>query len=801
MPEASRALRSPWAAGILFGLLHFARDAVEALRMPIQRFDEGIQLSSGALIAHGAVPLRDFYQPYGPGFGLPGTIGRALFGNDLLADRLVYFLAPAVVTTLAYVFMTRRAGWLFGACLALITLASSVPRHALCWIGIFAGLLVVQRAIDSARGASFGAAAAARPRLFGLAGALIGTACWFRVEYGFAAVVWAIFVLWSAAGLSHARRMLVASVPVAVAILPYAAIAISGGFTELWRWSDYALFGFRQYRGLPVDLDPLASFFRAPFHASYDREGARLLMSYVAAALLAVLWIVHSIALRLRRPGLLERDPSLLAPFLAVVAVFLAYTQTVRFSAGNGDAILAGVWAAWLALRFRVRVRVLAAAPAVAGVLVVLPVLKPYATIVPDAMGAKDLNAAPETVPKFAHIPLGTNEWPSMAGIHALWTQAGMAGRPVLATNRRNDLTHANGAYLYWFLDAPPGGWSTTYDPGIGDKEEVQRDVAADLCANRAPIVEEDQDPSVSSNGEFGLSEHGNRYLDEFIALNYRSHQIVGFYRLRTRDTGRCTLPEETSDEAVRARRELALRRDDLPQAAALSTLLVERAEAAGRPAAGDDVAGAVLGGYWVPDAQLPNGPERPGLVALRERTLVPGEAAAATAEGGPLTRLATTTAYVDHRPSDAPPEQNAAVVAAMRRLTRDVARWPAVVRSLFAMQPPDVRVFEEVTRSGGSGLELERVRFMYLRKRGQFRPALRSGLRLLRLLAGRPLDQGAAFGDVALVLDALHEGGCARRARALGDSVPGVDIEGPQDPAAACGVELPPPALRPEHG
>src|ERR671927_109586 len=85
-----RVAVSPWLVGALLGLVHFARETADALRLPVQRFDEGIQLSSGALITHGELPLRDYYQPYGPGFGLPGVVARWLFGNGILADRLVY---------------------------------------------------------------------------------------------------------------------------------------------------------------------------------------------------------------------------------------------------------------------------------------------------------------------------------------------------------------------------------------------------------------------------------------------------------------------------------------------------------------------------------------------------------------------------------------------------------------------------------------------------------------------------------------------------------------------------------------
>ncbi|MEA2435929.1 MAG: hypothetical protein QOF65_485, partial [Thermoleophilaceae bacterium] len=626
-PALARFAASPWAVGLLLGLVHFARRVVDSLSFPIQRFDEGIQLTSGWFISQGELPLRDFYQPYGPGFGVPGTIGRWLFGDGLFADRLVYMLAPAALTTVAYVFMTRRRDWRFGLVLAVLTLPSSVSRYAMCWLAIFVGLLLTQRAIHATRERSFAAGVAARPWLFLAAGCVMATGAWVRAEYGIAVVVWAVLVLMAGGGVARGRRIAIALVPIVVAALPYVAIVLSGGSEELGRWAGYAIRDFRHYRGQPIDLGLLGG---------YDLSAARLLFSYVAGAGLALLWAVQ-LGSRLRgRRGPIAPDPTLVAPFLAVLAVFAVYAQSVRFSPENGVAVLPGIAAAWLTLRLRVRVpeRRFVLAGAALVVIAFLPLLKTFATLPADAINASGKNEAPEPTPRLAHIPVRTAEWPSMAAIHALWHERGLSGRPVLATNRRNDLTYANGAYLPWFLDAPPGAWITTYDPGLADRASVQRDATAQLCRNRAPVVEEDQDPSATSNGEFGYENHRSRYLDEFIALNYRSSAVVGFYRLRLRDTAACVQPETAPDAAVRARRELALRGDDTPQAAALSVLLVERAEAAGRRAAPEDVAGALLGGFWVPDAQLPPAPQRAGMLALRGRAPVPGEARAALAAG-----------------------------------------------------------------------------------------------------------------------------------------------------------------------
>lgn len=785
-----RFASSPWAVGLLLGALHFARGVTDALRFPLERFDEGIQLSSGWFISHGEMPLRDFYQPYGPGFGVPGTIGRWLFGDGAFADRLVYVLAPAAVTAVAYVFMTRRSGWRYGLLLAVLTLPSTVPRYALCWLAILAGLLIAQRAMDSTRERSFAAGIAARPWLVLIAGCVMATGGWVRGEYSIAAVLWGALVLIAGRDLPRGRRIVIAAVPAALALLPYAVIVVTGGAEELSRWAGYAVRDFRTYRGQPIDFGPLGD---------YGVAGARLLFSYIGGALLILLWAVHLAARALGRRGLLARDATLIATFLALLAAFATYAQSVRFSPENGVAVLPGIAAAWLVLRPREGVRLPRAAVAVAAALFAiafLPMLRAYVDMPADAVTAGRKNEAPEQVPKLDHIPVRETEWPSMAGIHALWRERGLSGKPVLATNKRNDLAFVNGAYLPWFLEAPPAAWITTHDPGLADRDSVQRDAAAQLCRNRAPVVEEDQDPVFASQGAFDFDDHLSRHLDEFIALNYGSDAVVGFYRLRLRDTADCVQPDAAPDAAVRTRREAALRRDDIPQAAALSVLLVERAEAAGRRAAADDVAGALLGGFWVPDAQLPQGPERAGLLALRSRGVVPGEAEAALAPGSALTRLATTTAYLTYRPPGAPPEESQSVAGALLDLVQTSGRWPATVRNLFALQPPSEDIFADVARHGGDGAELERVRFEFLSHGGAPKDAAESGVRLARLLDRRPIDQGNALVAVAATFDVAHEPGCAARARALGDSVPGVHAAGPEDPNAACSTPLPRPSL-----
>src|SRR5581483_9940032 len=186
-------------------------------------------------------------------------------------------------------------------------------------------------------------------------------------------------------------------------------------------------------------------------------------------------------------------------------------------------------------------------------------------------------------------------------------------------------------------------------------------------------------------------------------------------------------------------------------------------------------------------------------LLALRGRAAVAGEAAAAEAPGSPLMRLAATTAYVTYRPPNAPHAELEAVLRSLVDLTHTAGRWPATVRNLFALQPPSPQAFADVERHGGGGAELERVRFDFLSHGGRPAQAIASGLRLVRLRASRPLDQGQAFVDLAGAFDAAGDHDCAARARALGDGVPGIHAVGREDVHAPCATRLPAPALGPE--
>lgn len=236
-----------------------------------------------------------------------------------------------------------------------------------------------------------------------------------------------------------------------------------------------------------------------------------------------------------------------------------------------------------------------------------LPVLPPLVRV-GEARRTWQVAGASDPIERLAHAPLRPEEREAFEGLQGFWRRHGKPKGRVFTVNRRNDLAFANEAIVYWFLDARPASWATTFDPGLADRGSVQRRTARDLCETRAPVVQ-----LVGPHGqtEFEPFEHFSRYLDQYLALNYRAVGTAGLYRFLLPEVVACTFPERATQAEIERRREVLLTRDELPEAGALSVLLVERATAKGRLPTAEVLAGAGLGGYWVLTMSYATGPRR----------------------------------------------------------------------------------------------------------------------------------------------------------------------------------------------
>jgi hypothetical protein len=245
-----RSAVAPWIVGLLFGCAHWCGAMVFALQSQLQRFDDGIQLSSVSLLDAGQLPFLDFYSPYGWGRGAFGLPAEWLFGGEALAIHAIYALAPAMMTCLACAFGWRRAGAIGGVALAVLTLSSSVYRYTLTWCVVLAFALLIDGAIRRTTDGTLQNAVAHEPRRIAVAGAVLGLAGAARPEYAVLSCMWAAVLAFSAGTASRWAR---AALPgVAVAVLPYLAIVAAGGDTGVIRYLGYVLFDFGTQRGRPV---------------------------------------------------------------------------------------------------------------------------------------------------------------------------------------------------------------------------------------------------------------------------------------------------------------------------------------------------------------------------------------------------------------------------------------------------------------------------------------------------------------------------------------------------------------------
>src|SRR5579859_4866337 len=136
---------SPWIDGVAAGAcrlrlrLRNARGA--RVLAAAAAFRRGIQLASVDFLAHGVVPLRDVYVPYGPALGSVGLPAQLVLGPSALAQRLSYDLVLALAVGLLVLWGARRARLVAAACAGAIGTIAIVVRYALPAIAILAGVL------------------------------------------------------------------------------------------------------------------------------------------------------------------------------------------------------------------------------------------------------------------------------------------------------------------------------------------------------------------------------------------------------------------------------------------------------------------------------------------------------------------------------------------------------------------------------------------------------------------------------------------------------------------------------------
>jgi hypothetical protein len=714
---------------VLIALWCLAMTVVSARVDLLGRFDDGIEYTTVTYLLHGQIPFTDFYEPYGVGLGIPGVLPH-LFGIDgAFALRLTYGLFPPLVTLLVTVLVSRRSGGAAGVLAGLITLTSQTPRYSMGFAALFCFALIVDRTVRRTGSGTLQEAAERQPGWLLTASFVCSLAGWARTEYAVFAALWAVTLLIVLP--AGRRRWTLAAGTLAFAALPSLLVLITGGLERLWWFIGYTLSsspsGFHAQRGQPIEWQLLEDRLSDLLHLQLGTSTAGEVVGSYGVALVVVLAALVMALVPAWRSRLLTRDRSYLTPFLVVVCAVVLYGQVARFSTTYGAIGNPVFWAAGALLVGRPSHRLLAAL----AVFVALP----FAAIIApgtiyDTWTSRPAVTNRVVVPGFNRIPMAEDGGAaSMAALVSQWRKLGLEGRPTVSVELRNDVAWGNEAIVGFLLNAPAAAWPLTYDPGLVNTATVERGTIADLCHDRAPVVQANADyPYPAGKASYV----GSRLLDEFLAVDYEVAAFAGFYRVLLPSSRACVLPQQLGNAELQRLGEGWLKRGELAAAGALAILRMERAQASREPIAGSDAALAALGGYTLAPNQVQHGLLGGALQAL---AAPPGPIALAAAAAYPWPtdneRLAAQTAWIAHRNTgEAGTKQAADAVYGLAIRHPD---WPTAIANLSVIEPPGRALFARLERAGSWGMpEFDRWRRGFFLESGDTSGSITAGLALV---------------------------------------------------------------------
>jgi hypothetical protein len=742
-------LSPPWiGAGVLAAWCYVIM--IVAARVDIlERFDGGIEYTTVTYLLHGQLPFTDFYEPYGIGLGIPGVVPHILGFDGVFTLRLVYGLFPAIVTLFATLLVWRRCGAAIGLLVGFMTLVSTSPRYSMGFTALFGFALMVDYAVRRTSSGTLQEAAEKHPRLIIAASAVCSLAGWARTEYAIFAVLWAVVMI---VVLPHnRRRWILALATLLMAALPTLIVLVTGGLQHLWWFVSYTFSssesGFHAQRGHEIEWHQFIERLNELVHFQFGASTAGSLVGSYGLGLLVI--VVSGVALVIpswRR--LLTRDRSYLTLIMVLACAVVLYGQSARFSAVYGEIGNPVFWVAAALLVRRLSPWALVAVLA----LVAYPFVP---SVSPGAIygiwKVRPPTANRVEVPGFNRIPMDEDgSAASMAALISEWHALGLQGRATVDVELRNDVAWGNEAIVGYVLNAPAAAWPLTYDPGLVNTAAVERGTVAELCHDRAPVVQNNSDYPYPPGVKVFV---GSRLLDEFLAVDYEVRAVAGFYRILLPSTSRCELPAALGDRALESLGERWLEKGELAEAGALAIARLERAHARREALSASDAALAALGGYTLAPDELP-----PGELGAALRGLAPGAAsstglAATAAEQWPndVQRLAVQTSWIAHRVPGEP--ETAAASAAVYSLALRHANWPQAIANLSAIQPPSRGLLATLERSGAGGSPgFDRWQRDYFLQSSDVIEAVKAGVALVRDYERLrdPVDAGGAELELA---------------------------------------------------
>lgn len=497
----------------------------------------------------GEVPYRDFWSMYAPGqfYATAGVL--ALCGKQVLAPALVACALKACTAALLFV-----ASVGFGAPRRLALLASATIGMAL--FEIAPELSSYPPALACVAGAWCTLARA--PQASSRAGLLLGLAAFFKHDVAAYATASACAGValepWigreSAEERSRALRAALSMGGAAagvVAVLALGQGALSGRDAlvdlVLFPLGDFRIVRSEDYPGLSPNLPLVARFLASPGDLARARDAAEALSEWMLgnAPQVAFLALLAAGATAWKRLTRATRRGFVFLVGAVPLFWWAAHTQQNTHFTSMGIAVLLALALVTPKLDSRAARAALAA----------LAVFHAAALFTRPALDlALPLRAWSriETLglPHAAGVQVSPRERETYATIRAFTDERVAPDEPVYLGVARHDAIVINNPRFLWLLDRPCATRYHELHPGVTDREDVQREMIADLERKRVRCAiiwrfgwSTQMLDRIAAERQAAIPECGATLLDEYLAREFDTVLEVGEYAVLWRDLER----------------------------------------------------------------------------------------------------------------------------------------------------------------------------------------------------------------------------------------------------------------------
>lgn len=537
--EASERRRAVWLAVVVFAVL--APGAF--LGVP------GKSVAGAWRVLAGEVPYRDFWSMYAPGQFYATAAVLAASGKQVLAPALVACAVKACAVACLYLASlgfgaARRLAFVMAATigLALFEIAPELSSYPPALALIAVALLALSKAER-------------RPVLAGLA---LGAAAFFKHDvaaYATAALALALAVEPWIAGDAREERsrgwreaLKLGSTAAGVVALLAGGLALVAGRDALvdlvlFPLGDFRIVRSEAYPGLSPNLPLVTKFLEDPSNLARGRDAVEALSEWMLGNAPQLVFVALGLVFLRFRARFERRTRFGVLIVLAAMPFFwwAAHTQQNTHFTSLGILSLLGITLALPRLETR----------AARGMFVALALFHSAALFTRPALDlALPLRAWSRIdslgLPHAAGIHVSPREREVYAAIREFTDARVAADEPIYLGVARHDAIVINNPRFLWLLDRPCATRYHELHPGITDREDVQREMIADLERRRVrcaviwrfgwPASMLDR---IASERRAAIPQCGSTLLDDFLALNFRPALEIGEYVVLWRDLER----------------------------------------------------------------------------------------------------------------------------------------------------------------------------------------------------------------------------------------------------------------------